>query len=136
MKRKLLHLLLAIILVLPSIIYAQAKTDPVIYKDWTPFGEQGNEIEVEYRVIKCNDVNQIHLFIFNENVTDKNVQFTLEITDATANQKFSKDISFQTQKLTMYKSECNSDGNLAALKFNLPANYNPSNLTLKITFKQ
>ena len=135
MKRKILYSLIVMLLALPALVKAQAPASPVIYKEWTPFGEQGNEIEVEYRVIKCVDVNQIHLFLFNENNLDKNLQFSIEITNVDNNEKYTKEISFQATKFKMYKPLCDSDASLDALKINIPASFNPANLTLKITFK-
>lgn len=92
-------------------------------------------IDVSYRVIKCDAAAQIHLMVFNENTTDQTAHFDLEITNTDTGEKFTKEISFAAKKATVFKALCDSDASLDALKINLPDNYNPKALTLKLTFK-
>lgn len=114
----------------------KAQTEPVVYKDWEMLIESNTLLDVSYRVVKCTSTPQIHLLIFNENVYDQTAAFDLEITDSSTGQKFTKSISFSTKKATVYKAMCDSDASLNALKFDLPAGYNPSTLSVKITLKQ
>ena len=135
MKRKLFYSFIALLLGLPALVHAQTPAGPVIYTNWIPLPENSQNIEIEYRVIKCDAIAQVHIFLFNETMSDKNVQLTVEITNNDSNEKITKDISFQTSKLSMYKALCESDASLNALKVDLPAAYNPANVTVKITIK-
>ena len=120
---------------LPCLVNAQTSPDPVIYKDWQFLGENPQQIEIEYRIIKCTDTPQLHLFIFNENIVDKTVQLSIEITNKDDNQKVTLDLTFLADKMKMYKALCDSDASLESLKLNIPVGYNPANLSVKITFK-
>lgn len=127
---------LALLMVLSMPIFSQAQnTDPVIYKDWTFLGESKTHIDVEYRVVKCNGVNQIHFFVFNESPDSREIRFEVEITNNVTAQKVLKEVVFTADKAAMHRAECASDVLLDKLKINVPENFNPSDLTLKITFK-
>lgn len=135
MKRKILYSLLIVMMALPALVKAQSPGNPVIYKEWASLGESSTQMDVSYRVIKCTSVNQIHLQVFNENPNDQTAHFELEITNTADGQKFNKEIIFATKRAEMYTAECNSDTALNVLKLDLPSSYDPTNLTLKITFK-
>lgn len=135
MKRKILFSILVLLMVVPAITQAQSPASPVVYTNWTPLPENSINVEVEYRVIKCDAVAQVHLFLFNENNVDKLVQLIVEITNNDDQQKITKEVSFQTTKFTMYKALCESDASLNALKLDLPAAYNPANISIKVTIK-
>lgn len=135
MKQKIVYSLIALLLSLPALVNAQSQGNPVIYKDWEMLVETTNLLDVSYRVIKCDSANQIHLLIFNENVMDQNAHFDMEITNNDTGEKYTKEISFAATKATVYKAMCDSDASLDKLRFNIPANFNPNNLTVKISFK-
>ena len=135
MKRKVLLALIIMIMAAPAISYAQAPVAPVIYKDWESLEESLTHIDVSYRVIKCASVNQIHLLVFNENITDQTAHFEIEITNKSNGLKFTKEISYAMLKATIYKAECDSDSSLDKLKIDLPSSYDPNDLTVKITYK-
>ena len=132
MKRKFLVPLIAILIALPAITKAQG---PVIYKDWEMIIESTTLMDISYRVIKCDTANQIHLLIFNENSIDQVAHFDLEITNTDNGEKYTKEINFSCTKATVYKALCESDATMDPLKINLPANFNPAGLTVKLTFK-
>lgn len=132
MKRKFLIPLIAILMSLPAITKAQS---PVIYKDWEMIVESPTLMDVSYRVLKCETANQVHLMIFNENSIPQVAHFDLEITNTESGEKFTKEINFSCTKATVYKALCESDSSLDLLKINLPANFNPAGLTVKLTFK-
>lgn len=133
MKRTIIFTLFLMFLALPSLVNAQG-SEPVIYKNWEMLIETPKMLDISYRVIKCDTANQIHLMIFNENTIDQNAHFELEITDKDSGDKFIKEINFNTSKVTVYKALC-EDPSLDALKFNIPAGFNPNAITVKITFK-
>lgn len=132
MKRKLLIALVAILMSLPALTKAQS---PVIYKDWEMIIESPTLLDISYRVIKCDAANQVHLMVFNENSIDQTAHFELEFTNKDNGEKFSKEINFSCTKATVYKALCESDTAMDSLKINLPANFNPAGLTVKLTFK-
>ena len=135
MKRKFLYSFVILLLTLPCLVNAQSSPEPVIYQDWKFLGENPQQLEIEYRIIKCTDTPQLHLFIFNENIVDKTVQLLVEITNKDDNQKVTLEVTFLADKMKMYKALCDSDTSLDALKLNIPIGYNPANLSVKITFK-
>lgn len=109
--------------------------EEVVYKNWDKLGESSNHVDVFARVIKCTSVNQVHLMIFNESSVDQVSKFVIEVTNTATNQKFSKEVSFNTTKAAIYKAECNSDSSTDALKINLPDGYDPSQVKITIEFK-
>jgi len=119
----------------PSIVKAQTQSNPVIYKDWESLEESLTQIDVSFRVIKCTTIPQIHLLVFNENSTDQNAHFELEIINTSNGVSFKKEINYAATKATIYKAECDSDISLDKLKIDLPSNYDPSNIKVKITYK-
>lgn len=135
MKRNFLFPFVFLLMTLPALVNAQTSPDPVIYQDWKFLGENPQQIEIEYRIIKCSDTPQVHLFIFNENGVDKTVQLSIEITNKDDNQKVTSDFTFLAGRMKMYKALCDSDASLESLKINVPTGYNPANLSVKITFK-
>jgi hypothetical protein len=135
MKRKMLYAFIALMLGLPGLIHAQTKPEPVVYQDWITLEESLTLIDVSYRVIKCSNAIQIHLLVFNENNIDQTAHFELEIINNSNKVSFKKEINYATTKATIYKAECDSDNSLDKLKFELPSNFDPKNITVKITYK-
>ncbi|KAF0242729.1 MAG: hypothetical protein FD136_97 [Chitinophagaceae bacterium] len=135
MKTSLLKLFIAVLLALPAMSNAQTPGNPVIYKDWEMIVESLTLIDVSYRSIKCVSTNQVHLMIFNENSKPQKALFDLEITDVATGEKFTKEINFDCATATVYKALCESETALDPLKINLPTNFNPSAITVKVTFK-
>lgn len=135
MKRKIIYSILVMVMALPTIMKAQSPSTPVIYKEWALLGESKTQMDVSYRVIKCTTINQVHLFIFNENPADQTAIFDVEITNNSDGLKFTKSINYALKSAMMYKAECDSDASFDALKLDLPSSYDPTNLTVKITFK-
>jgi hypothetical protein len=108
-------------------------TDPV-YKDWTFLGESNRHVDISYRLLSCEGVNQLHLFIFNESTDDQALRFTIVLTNE-AGKTWSTNVSFTAEKTKMYKALCDSGDSLKALRIALPAGFNPARLTAKIEFK-
>src|SRR5206468_1464015 len=116
--------LMLLFLIVTLTLFAQTSSPAeTIFKDWTMLGESQTQIDVSYRIIKCSTINQVHLFIFNENPTDQTAHFDVEIIN-TDGQRFSREVTFAVTKANMYRATCNSDASLNALKIDLPANYN------------
>lgn len=129
-------LLLGLVLFLTATISASAQSSAEkIYKDWSDHIESKNIVDVSYRILKCNGVDQVHFLVFNENTIDQQVAFSVEITNEATKAKVTKEVSFAATKATIYKAECDSDSKLANLKLTLPEGYNPETTSIKITFK-
>lgn len=109
--------------------------EEIVYKNWDKLGESNNHVDVFARVIKCTSVNQVHLMVFNESSVDQLLKFVIEITNPATQQKFSKEISYNTVKAAIYKAECNSDAGTNALKIDLPEGYDPAQVKITIEFK-
>ena len=110
------------------------RTDEVVYKEWAMLGESKTFIDVDYRVLKCGGLNQVHISIFNENPKDQEAHFIIEILGV-EEQKISKEIRLPLKAALMYRPECKGDPALKSLKIDLPADFDPSKLTVKINFK-
>ncbi len=135
MKRKFLYAVIAALVALPGLTKAQSPAEPVIYSNWEMLIESTTLIDISYRVIKCETTPQVHLMIFNENSIDQTAHFEIEISNGTTGEKFTKEINFAAKKATVFKALCESDSSLDPLKINLPANYDPGAIKIKITFK-
>lgn len=108
--------------------------DGEIMKGWTMIVESRTLIDVSYRVVKCEDKTQLHLLIFNENAIDQVAKFTMTVSDPLAKKSFTKEVSVPVSKAFVLKAECTSNPATQALKFDLPAGYNPKNLKVAVTF--
>lgn len=107
----------------------------LIFQDWKILGESSKHIDVFHRLIKCNNVNQIHIKLLNESGIDQTLQFELKITNNETGDTFSKQSSISLFKSQTVQSDCNSPV-ADQLKFDLPSTYNPMKTTVQITFKQ
>ncbi len=135
MKRSILHSFIVLLLAIPAMTQAQGNASPVIYKDWNMVIESTTLIDVSYRIVKCTSVTQAHLMVFNENSVAQNAHFNIEFTNIASGEKFTKEINLACTKATIYKALCESDASLDVLKINLPANFNPMGISVKVTFK-
>lgn len=120
---------------LASFSFTTLQSSEVIYKDWTHIAESPKHYEVEYRVVNCGSQDQIQLFLFNENIEQLKAEFSLEIVNTADGRKTVKEVAFVMDKMTMYKTLCDSGTELDALKIPVPAGYDPKNITLKVIFK-
>lgn len=135
LKKQLLKLSLVLLASITFSALSAQTSEPQVYKEWQMLEESKTMIDVSYRVLKCSETNQIHLMVFNENVMDQNARFSLEVTEEVSGQKLVKDFDFAATKATMYKADCSNNTLLGALKFDLPSNYDPTKLSVKLTFK-
>ena len=87
MKRNFIYSFVILLMTLPCLVNAQSSPEPVIYQDWKFLGENPQQIEIEYRIIKCSTITQVHLYLFNENPVEKTILLTVEITNNDDNQK-------------------------------------------------
>ncbi len=104
-----------------------------VYQDWLKLGESSNHVDVFYRVVKCESVNQVHLLVFNESGIDQLAKFSLLIADENG-KRFTRNITFSTKNAGMYQADCGSDASLKDLRINVPEGYDPARLDVKITF--
>ena len=108
----------------------------IVYKDWQMLGESNDHIDVSARIAKCgNNAAQVHLFIFNESTSNQTTKFSIEITNLADGKKFTKEVTYATERAKIYKALCDSDAAMNALKITLPSGYDPSNLEIDIAFK-
>lgn len=136
MKKKIFYSFIVILLALPALVKAQmVPVNPTIYKEWFLLGESSTQLDVSARILKCTSTNQVHLQIFNENPNNQTAHFDIEIKNNADGVKFITEISFAAQKAAIHTANCTSDASLEALKINLPATYDPTNITIKIIFK-
>lgn len=118
-----------------SEIFAQSGTETV-YKDWLRAAESANHVDVSTRIVQCDAASapQVQLFIFNEGSNNPVVSMNVLITNNDGNQSFTTTVVKSVEKGTMIQPKCDSDTATEGLKINLPEGYNPSNLTISVTF--
>ena len=118
-----------------SAIYAQAPTETV-YKDWLRAAESANHVDVSTRIVKCdeNSPAQVQLFIFNEGSSNPVINMNVTIVNNDGAQSFSTNVIKNVEKGTMIQPTCESNAATDGLKISLPEGYNPSNLTVTVTF--
>lgn len=109
-----------------------AQSSETVYSNWQVFTQTSNSIEVFYRVVKCNAVNQVQVMILNDGPTDQNAKFTITITNNGDNQSISKTFDFASKKGIVNKPTCDSDA-LNDLKISIPAAFDPLGLSVKRT---
>jgi len=140
MNRKILYAFIVMLLTMPALVQAQdanAFTPPLtVYKDWEKVIETEDHTELSTRIVKCekSQFNQIHLLFFNEANVAKQVKFKVEVTNKSDAKKISKEVSFSAAKFQMVFTDCSTTNpDFAKFKVDLPNDYDPNNLDIKIT---
>ncbi len=145
MKKTKLHLparkntLLAFALMLCVFVFSEAKAQNnpnTIYKEWVMLGESATHVDVSCRIVKCGltTPNQIHLSVFNESASAQTTNMTIVVKNNATNTTFSTQISYTSAVAALVKADCSSSTSTNSLKIDLPAGYDPNNLTVTITF--
>lgn len=145
MKKTKLHLparknmLLAFALMLCVFVFSETKAQNnpnTIYKEWVMLGESATHVDVSCRIVKCGltTPNQIHLSVFNESASAQTTNMTIVVKNNATNTSFSTQISYTSAVAALVKADCSSSTSTNSLKIDLPAGYDPNNLTVTITF--
>ncbi len=110
------------------------ETPETIYKDWHFVGESKSHVDISAKITKCttDSPNQIHLFVFNEGSENNDVKFTIKVSEIEGSKSFSVDVRHKVERAEMIRAECGNK--LDNLKINLPADYNPNNILITVTF--
>jgi hypothetical protein len=113
-------------------VKAQSNDPNTVYKAWAMLGESSAHIDVSYRVVRCgiSSPNQVHLEVFNENPAAQTVNMTIVVKNNATNASFSSTVSQSVASAAIVKADCSG----SALKIDLPSNYDPTNLTVTVTF--
>lgn len=114
---------------------AKAQESPeTIYKDWHFVGESKSHVDISAKITKCtaDSPNQIHLFVFNEGSENNDVKFTIKVSEIEGSRSFSVDVRHKVERAEMIKAECGNK--IDNLKIDLPADYNPNNISITVTF--
>jgi len=129
--------IIAIAILYSGILLAQNNPTPtIVYKEWEKVIESEDHTEISTRIVKCESSvnNQVHLLFFNESANAKLVKFKVEITNKADGKNFSKEITFNAAKFQMVFTDCSTtDPLFANFKIDLPNDYTPGNLDIKIT---
>lgn len=130
-------LIIAIAIFYSGILMAQNNPTPtVVFKEWEKIIETNDHTEISIRVVKCENsvFNQVHLLFFNEASEAKQVKFKVEVTNKADGRTINKEISFNAAKHQMVFTDCStSDPLFSNFKIDLPNDYTPGNLDIKIT---
>jgi hypothetical protein len=113
-------------------LFAQAN-DETVYKDWQVNPESKNEVQVSYRLVKCQGVNQVHLKLVSSNAANQLVEFTVTISNSET-ESITKNVSYSVSNGSATAASCSSIS-LGALKVDMPGGYDPSKVSVKISFK-
>jgi hypothetical protein len=109
------------------------RTAPII-KDWQMIGESKNHVDVFYRIVRCNNTNQLQLKILSESNIDQTVEFDITVINKLDKEQFTKSVSRAISKMQTVQGDCFTE--LSDLKIFLPEKYYALNLDVKIIFKQ
>jgi len=129
-------LFIAIAILYSGILIAQNNPTPtVVFQEWEKVIESSDHTEISTRVVKCeiSAFEQAHLLFFNESPDNKQVKFKVEITNKADGKNFSKEINFSAGKFQMVFTDCSNDPLFSNFKIDLPNDYTPGNLDIKIT---
>ena len=120
-----------------SLLNAQSTSSPnsdeIIFSDWKLSGENAAHVAVSYRTVRCDSVNQLQLKLVNNNSTDQNLTFHIDITNNATGDHFNKDISIALLMLQQMAGDC-LDTNAFGLRLDLPILYNPTDLNVAVSF--
>ena len=107
--------------------------DPAVHSEWVALEESPKLIDVSYRVITCTGANpEIHFNVFNENASAQSLSFSLEITDNGSGNKTT--VSVTNLSLSSAEMRIASCDAYPELKIAVPDGFNPSNLSLHISY--
>jgi chemotaxis methyl-accepting protein methylase len=126
-------LLLSFVLMLSIGSLLAQKNGETIYKDWEVFPEGKNAIEVSYRILECQGINQVHFKLFNSGETDQQVEFlvTVKTSETTV---FTKTVRFNALKRNIVEASCSAIS-LDALKLDLHKEIEPNKVSVSIMYK-
>jgi hypothetical protein len=114
-------------------LYAQ---DPVIHQHWKFLGESEKLIDCDYSVIECpSEDPEIFVKLFNENPSDKTLDFTLTVSEGTNTPVEYEVTDYDLDAAAMIKPKCGST-DYADLRFAVPSGFDPKKLKVKITFPE
>tara|TARA_B110000211_G_C14062891_1_gene546411 strand:- start:1402 stop:1803 length:402 start_codon:yes stop_codon:yes gene_type:complete len=131
MKIKLQSLMLVAMLAFGNVSQAQGD---VIHSDWKALEESPKLIDVSYRVATCDgNEAQIHLHVFNENVSPQEVSFKLHLTDEDGNTGDIEANGIKMDLAEMRNAECGSTDN-TDLIFSIPTGINQNKFSVTITY--
>jgi len=126
-------LLLSFVLMLSIGSLLAQKNGETVYKDWEVFPEGRNAVEVSYRILECEGVNQVHFKLLNSGDADQQVEFlvTVKTSEKTL---FTKTVRFLALKGNVVEASCSAIS-LAALKLDLSKEIEPNKISVSISYK-
>ncbi len=133
-KLKQIGLFIALIFIPFVGINAQALTE---YQNWTSFPDSPTHLEVSWKTCNCLAIpgkDEIRLLIFNETSEARTADFTLTISDSGQTDVTHVISGLPMSNGQMEEAEC---GKIARpeLTIPVPAGFNPSTLTITITYQ-
>lgn len=126
-----LCLAIAFMLLLQAGASAQQASPSTVFKDWT-FVTEKAMVDVFYRVVECKGRNEVHLRVFNDLPVDREIRFTIEITNTANSEKLAREVVLQATSAARIVPEC-ADDKLGELKIALPKGFDPATLAAKAT---
>ena len=97
-------------------------------------GENKNHVDVFYRLVRCNNSNQLQLKILSESNVDQTVEFDVTVINKLDKEQFTRSVSKAISKMQTLQGDCLTE--LNDLNILLPEKYYALNLDIKIIFKQ
>lgn len=131
-KPSLFYFIILLLLVLPGSINAQ--TTPVIFQNWLILGESKTHLDVSFRIVRCDGINKAELKITSENNTEAVLHCTVNFINSATNDKIVKEINFPVASFTVLAPGCGATNPFPNLAIELPASFNPANITATIIF--
>lgn len=117
--------------------YARSQTlqeIPVVYQNWLILGESKTHLDVSFRIVRCDGLNKAELKIRSENNTEAVLHCTVNIINAATNDKIVKEINLPVASFTVLAPGCGATNPFPDLAIELPASFNPANITATIIF--
>ncbi|GAC1386347.1 MAG: hypothetical protein NVSMB45_16050 [Ginsengibacter sp.] len=107
---------------------------PVVYKNWLILGESSTHLDVSSRTIRCDGVNKVELKVISESNIDAVLHCTVTVVNNANGEKVSKDINIPVASFQTLAPSCGSGNPLPDLKIDLPASFNPMDISTTIIF--
>ncbi len=129
------RMLMVLVIVLScQYAYAQLPTEPIIFNNWRILGESKDHLDVSFRVIRCDTVNQVQLQIRSESNRDEVLNCNVIIKNLSDGETITRHLSMPVLQFQELKPICGNNTLLPNLKVELPTSFNPMNIATTIHF--
>lgn len=116
-------------------LFGAMAQSPTTYQNWQALPDSPTHLEVSWCTCQCtpSDADEIRLFVFNESGNARTADFTLTVSD-----QGQADVTYNVSNLNLspgsaIQADCGGSAP-SELSTNVPTGFNPSTLSISITY--